>query len=163
MAKDEPHYKHLHSDAIKRQRVQVFEGPRNMPNIDKANPKDLQLQEFDFLITEKRASQGQIAEAYTRARKKGSCLSCIAQYFLGPSGVPMVIRLNSNYVVQKRHNNLNDFVRVIQGNYNRGLSKEQILELYHSIMDLSKLSFLMIDIDHPDMYYRKNWDEVVGM
>jgi len=132
-----------------------------MPNIDKADSKDLKRLVFDDLITEKRASQDRIVEAYTRTRKKGSCLIYIAQYFLGPSDVPMGIRLNSNYVVLKRHNNLNDFVRVIQGNYNRGLSKEQILKLYHSIMDPSKLNFLMIDIDHPEMYYRKNWDEVV--
>ena len=162
-SKDEPYYKHLDSDEIKRQGVQVFEGLKNMSNHDKSISKDLKLLKLDDHVTDKRASQGQIVEAYTRARNKGYCSICIAQYFLGPSGVPTGIRLNSNYVVLKRHSHLNSFVRVTQRNYNRGISMEQILELCDSITDPSRLSFLLIDIDHPEMYCRKHWDEVVDM
>jgi hypothetical protein len=145
---DEPLYQYL-KERLKAQLI-VYEIGSGVAipdpsEIAKGFKKDDQLLViYDDLVAEK--NQKAIEEMFLRGRKLAGGISMmyLTQSFFR---VPKLIRLNSNYVLIKKLSNNRD-LNLILSEYNLGLKKEGLLDIYKKATD-DQLDFLMIRIDEP--------------
>lgn len=164
--RDEAIYKYLEKK-IPSSHLQIYEGLKDLPNLAKDKNGDVtgfdkKLQHlviFDDLVLEH--DQSKIAEYFIRARKiaKGVSLMYLTQSYFK---TPKTIRINLNYVILKKLSSTRD-LNLIMGDYNLGVTKEKLLEVYKYSTN-AKTNFLLLDLDNvSEKRFRHNLLEVIDL
>ena len=112
---------------------------------------------FDDLVNEKKA-QEPITEWFIRGRKLagGTTMFYLTQSYFK---TPKTIRVNCNIIMLKKLSSIRD-LNMILGDYNLGVGKQKMLDLYHKAIQNN--GFLFIDIDAPEEErFRKNFKEIL--
>jgi hypothetical protein len=152
--KDEPLYNYL-EDKLGKDGVEVLEGIKNAPDLDKLDKEEQTLIVMDDLVLER--NQNQLESYFIRARKLNASLIYISQSYYA---VPKIIRQNLNYLVIKRLNTLTDLFRILR-EYSLGVDKTKLKKIYESATTQNKQDFLLVDLDaEPKDRFRKNFNEV---
>ena len=152
--KDEPIYNYL-MDKAGKDGLEVLEGIKNIPDLDKLDKDEQTLLVFDDLVNER--NQHAIDEAFLRARKRNCSLIYISQSYFA---VPPMIRKNLTYLIIKRLNTLPDLFRIMR-EYSLGVDKNELKKIYEASTTDNKQDFLMIDLDaEPQDRFRKNFNEI---
>jgi hypothetical protein len=152
--KDEPLYNYL-EDKLGKDGVEVLEGIKNAPDLDKLDKEEQTLIVMDDLVLER--NQSQLEQYFIRARKLNCSLIYISQSYYA---VPKMIRQNLNYLVIKRLNTLSDLFRILR-EYSLGVDKEKLKKIYESATTQNKQDFLLVDLDaDPKDRFRKNFNEI---
>jgi len=147
--------------------LQVTEGITTTPDLNDFEEddemKDLQhLVIFDDLVLEDKNLQKRLISPYfIRGRKiaKGINTVYITQSYYE---VPSSIRKNLTHIILKKLSNNRDLLSILR-EYNLGIPKEQLLQLYQEATRDNE-SFLMIDLNAPtEKRFRKNYLDVVDM
>lgn len=153
----EANKKDLPDDAL-----EIYEGAENIPDISKYKDTGQIVIIFDDLVLENKKIQAKIEQYYIRGRKTGnlssgsiSCIYLTQSWFL----VPKVIRLNCNYIILKKLNEINDLSLILR-QYGMG-NKENLIQMYE-YATRNPYDFFMIDLDAPILKkYRKNYLEIL--
>jgi hypothetical protein len=147
--KDEPLYNMLEKKL--KGGVRFYES--QIPPIDEfKGDKAQRLICFDDLILS-RSLQANIGEYFIRSRKYNiSCVYLSQSYF----AIPKIVRLQAGYIVIKKIPSMKD-LKLIVREYSLGLSMDQLMDLYKSIVATGTLEFLMIDTINPKYKYRRNF------
>lgn len=108
---------------------------------------------FDDLVNEKK-SQEPITEWFIRGRKiAGGCSMCyLSQSYFK---TPKTIRVNCNYIILKKLSSTRD-LNMILGDYNLGVDRNKILELYKYATQNHGSLFIDIDAE-PEERFRRNF------
>jgi type IV secretory pathway VirB4 component len=132
------------------QNVTVEEGIESLPDLESFDKEEQSLVVLDDLVLEK--NQKKIEEYYIRCRKLNISIIYISQsYYL----VPKIIRQNINYIIIKQVSAMRN-LKLIANEYSLDLESKQLKKLYEFCTE-NKSDFLLIDIDHKDIRYRKNF------
>lgn len=164
--KDEPIYEWL-QDKIPSGLV-IKEGIDELPTLskdkngvvkgfEKADEQSLVI--FDDLVLLK--DQSKIEELFIRGRKiaKGISIMYLTQSYFK---VPKTIRINCTYIILKKLASTRD-LNLILSDYNLGVSKETLLEIYKYCTRV-KEDFLLLDLDNvPEKRFRHNLLEVIDI
>lgn len=148
---DEPLYNYLRN---KSKQVEIYEYPK-MPNVDDFNKEQQSLVVMDDLVLEK--NQKNLEEFFIRARKKGCSLVYISQsYYM----TPKAIRQNLTHIIIKQVSSYKNLTMILR-EYSVGVSQKIFKEMYDACVNENKHHFLLIDLENPDMRWRKNWDSLI--
>lgn len=146
----------------------IKEGLDEVPNLqkdkngvvkgfEKADEQSLVI--FDDLVLEK--DQSRIEQMFIRGRKIAGGISIMyltQSYFK----VPKTIRINCTYIILKKLSSTRD-LNLILSDYNLGVSKETLLEIYKYCTRV-KEDFLLLDLDNvPEKRFRHNLLEVIDI
>ena len=144
---DEPLYNYLKKIAPK---IDVKEGVKSLPILDKMNKKLNHLVIVDDLVLDK--DQSPIINYYIRCRKLNCSIVYLSQSFYD---IPSIIRKNCSYMVILKLGGLRE-VKDILRQFSLSVSKEQLLNMYEYATD-EKLSPFLIDIEesNPLKKFRK--------
>ena len=153
---DEPLYKYLKYKA--KDSCRIFEGIKNMPNIDDYKKGSAHLVIFDDLMLEK---MDKITEFFIRARKQDCTCVFITQSYIGNGTVAYrTIRKNCDYIILKKINGNND-LKNINKEYDIGIENDKFIKIYDDIITEDFNNFLMIDINAEKINrFRKNFDVI---
>lgn len=146
----------------------IKEGLDEVPNLQKnkngvvngfEKPDEQSLVIFDDLVLEK--SQERIEQMFIRGRKIAGGISIMyltQSYFK----VPKTIRINCTYIILKKLASTRD-LNLILSDYNLGVSKETMLEIY-KYCTREQTNFLLLDLDAvPENRFRHNLLEVLDI
>lgn len=157
--KDEPIYQYLEEKIPSG--LTIKEGLDEVPNLqkdkngvikgfEKADEQSLVI--FDDLVLEK--DQSRIEQMFIRGRKIAGGISIMyltQSYFK----VPKTIRINCTYIILKKLASTRD-LNLILSDYNLGVSKETLLELY-KYCTREPTNFMLLDLDAvPEKRFRHN-------
>lgn len=141
--------------------IEVYNDLSEFPDIDKEVDKEqTNLFIFDDLVLEK--DQKMIEQVYIRGRKRNISSVYISQSYFG---VPKVVRKNTDYIILKKINTMNDLSKIIS-EYQLNKTKEELQALYKESRK-NFTDFLLIDLEtnFEDLKYRINFgppkDDVV--
>jgi len=164
--KDEPIYEWL-LDKIP-SGLTIKEGIDELPTLSKdkngvvkgfEKPDEQSLVIFDDLVLLK--DQSKIEELFIRGRKIAGGISIMyltQSYFK----VPKTIRINCTYIILKKLASTRD-LNLILSDYNLGVSKETLLEIYKYCTRI-KEEFLLLDLDAvPEQRFRRNLLEIIDI
>jgi ABC-type lipoprotein export system ATPase subunit len=162
---DEPIYKYIedrfkkineHPKAKTKFNVNVLEGMNSLPNLDTFNKEEQSLVVLDDLVLEK--NQAKIEEYYIRCRKLNVSVIYISQsyYF-----IPKIIRQNVSYIIIKQVSSSRN-LKLITNEYSLGLESKQLKKVY-DFCTQKKSDFMLIDVDHKDMRFRKGFTFVIDV
>jgi len=163
---EEPLYNFLKMK-IPASHLQVSEGIESVPNVDYFDEdeemKDLQhLVIFDDLVLEDPKLQKKlICPYFVRGRK---CAKGISSVYITQSyyETPATIRKNLTHIFLKKLSNNRDLANILR-EYNLGLSKEELFDLYNTAT-ADEESFLMVDVSAPqNKKFRKNYLDIVNL
>jgi hypothetical protein len=150
--KDEPLYNFL---TKKCDQIKVKEGLHNIPPLDKMDKNVNHLLVFDDLVLQK--DQSAIENYYIRARKLNCSVIYLSQSYFR---IPKIIRNNCNYMIILKLSG-NREVNVILSEFGLGVTKEQLLGMYH-YATREKFSPLLIDMEEdPAKRFRKGFKEIL--
>ena len=153
---DEPLYNFLKSK-VPSDQLHIYEEGK-IPSLEEYKSfKGQVLMVFDDLVNEVKA-QPKIQEWFLRGRKMcgGVSMAYLTQSYFK---TPKFVRINCNYILLKKLSSTRD-LNMILGDYNLGVSKEELLELYkYATQDRGTL---FIDIDaSPEDRFRRNFREII--
>lgn len=146
----------------------IKEGLDEVPNLskdkngvvkgfEKADEQSLVI--FDDLVLER--DQSKIEQMFIRGRKIAGGISIMyltQSYFK----VPKTIRINCTYIILKKLASTRD-LNLILSDYNLGVSKETMLEIYKYCTRI-KEEFLLLDLDAvPEQRFRRNLLEIIDI
>jgi hypothetical protein len=164
--KDEPIYQYL-EEKIPSGLI-IKEGLDEVPNLQKdrngvikgfEKSDEQSLVIFDDLVLE--TSQERIEQMFIRGRKIAGGISIMyltQSYFK----VPKTIRINCTYIILKKLSSTRD-LNLILSDYNLGVSKETLLEIYKYCTRI-KEDFLLLDLDAvPEDRFRHNLLETLNI
>jgi hypothetical protein len=163
--KDEPIYQWLEEKIPSG--LTIREGLDELPNLQKdkngivkgfeQNEQSLVI--FDDLVLEK--DQSKIEQMFIRGRKIAGGISIMyltQSYFK----CPKIIRINCTYIILKKLASTRD-LNLILSDYNLGVSKETLLEIYKYCTRV-KEDFLLLDLDAvPEDRFRHNLLEIIDI
>jgi len=147
----EPLYKYLKS---KSEAISVKEGLHNLPQLDKFDKDVAHLVVIDDCQLDKDLDR--VCQYYIRCRKKSVSILFLAQnYFY----IPKVVRNNCSYFVILKVSGQRELTLILK-EQGLGLSKEQLLNMYHYATN-EKFSPLIVDVESMDdlKKFRKGFDE----
>jgi hypothetical protein len=156
---DEPIYKYIddkfkklneHPKAKNKFNVQVLEGINSLPDLVSFNKEEESLVVLDDLVLEK--YQAKIEEYYIRCRKLNVSIIYISQSYFA---IPKIIRQNVSYIIIKQVSSSRN-LKLIANEYSLGLESKQLKKVYDYCTQ-KKSDFMLIDVDHKDMRFRKNF------
>lgn len=150
-SKDEPLYNYMR-DKIKD--IEIYEYP-DLPDMNSFDKNVQSLVVMDDLVLEK--NQKMIEEMYIRFRKKGASLCYISQSFYL---TPKTIRNNLTHIILKQVSSFKNLTMIMR-EYSLGLSPKIFKEMYEECCNKDKQNFLLIDLENPDLRYRRNWNSVI--
>tara|TARA_R100001224_G_C4009607_1_gene145699 strand:- start:330 stop:1043 length:714 start_codon:yes stop_codon:yes gene_type:complete len=152
--KDEPLYKWIES---KSDQIVIKEGLMNTPKLDKFDKDVNHLVVWDDLVLSK--DLGMVENYYIRARKMNCSVIFISQSFFK---IPKIIRNNCSYMVLLKLSG-NREVNLILSEFGLGITKEELLKLYH-YATAEKFSPLLIDLEQdPADRFRKGLTEIISI
>lgn len=150
-SKDEPLYNYLR-DKIKD--LEIYEYP-DMVDVDSFDKEIQSLVVMDDLVLEK--NQKRLEEFFIRARKKGCSLAYLSQsYYM----TPKVIRQNLSHIILKQVSSFKNLTMIMR-EYALGVDNKIFKEMYEACCNTDKQNFLLIDLENPDIRFRRNWDSVI--
>ena len=151
---NEPLYNYLKTK-IDSDRLHIYENGQ-VPSLSDYKTFNGQiLMVFDDLVNEKKA-QEPITEWFIRGRKLagGVSMCYLSQSYFK---TPKTIRVNCNYIILKKLSSTRD-LNMILGDYNLGIDRSVLLELYKYAIQNN--GSLFIDIDaQPEDRFRRNFLE----
>jgi len=136
--KDEPLYNYLAE-----RKIQVLEGLRNTPDLDKYDSTEAHLVVFDDLVLAKDLKV--VEEYYLRCRKMNVSVLFLSQRYYP---VPKMIRENCNYLFILKMGNVKD-VKLIMSEMSLNVTKEQLMNMYEYATH-EKFNVLLIDKETTD-------------
>lgn len=148
--KDEPLYNYLESQFKGHDGFSIKEGISELPDIDTLNKKQNNLIVLDDLVGER--NQKPIEEFFLRARKKNCSMIYLSQSYYA---VPKMIRNNLTYLLIKQVSSMKNLTMIAR-EYSLGYDKSTIHDIYKDAT-ANKQSFLLLDLDHPDRKFRKDF------
>jgi type IV secretory pathway VirB4 component len=162
---DEPIYKYIedrfkkineHPKAKSKLNVNVLEGMNSLPDLASFNKDEQSLVVLDDLVLEK--NQSKIEEYYIRCRKLNVSVIYISQSYYA---IPKIIRQNVSYLIVKQVSSSKN-LKLIANEYSLGLDSKQLNQVYN-FCTREKSDFMLIDIDHKDIRFRKNFTFVIDI
>jgi ABC-type oligopeptide transport system ATPase subunit len=162
---NEPIYKYVedkfkkineHPKAKTKLNVQVLEGMESLPDLKTFNEEEQSLVVLDDLVLEK--NQKKIEEYYIRCRKLNISIIYISQSYFA---IPKIIRQNVSYIIIKQVSAARN-LKLIANEYSLALNSEQLNKIYNFCTQL-KSDFMLIDVDHKDMRFRKGFTFVIDI
>ena len=162
---DEPIYKFIENKYKKinenpkiknKLNVNVLEGIESLPDLSTFNKDEQSLVVLDDLVLEK--NQTKIIEYFIRCRKLSVSIIYISQSYYA---VPKMIRNNISYLIIKQVSSSKN-LKMIANEYSLGLDSKQLKKIY-DYCTKEKSSFMLIDIDHENMKFRKGFTFVVNI
>jgi len=153
---DEPLYQWLKSK-IPSDMLHIYENGVVPKLEDYKNFKGQVLAIFDDLVNEKK-SQPAITEFFIRGRK---CCGGISMAYLSQSyfNTPKAIRVNCNYILLKKLSSTRD-LKMILGDYNLGVDKDTLLEIYKVATEDNGTLFIDTDAPQEDRF-RRNFRQIL--
>lgn len=140
---------------LNREIITVSTNLDDIPDIDDIDPRHNTLIIVDDVITEKTKKLNELAEFWTRGRKKNVSTIFITQsYYM----VPKLIRSNSDIVIFKRL--LAKDLTMIMSEFSLDRSVDELREMYKACHTNEVNSFFMIDQSpgqSPEYMYRHNF------
>lgn len=153
---DEPLYRFLQSK-VPSDQLHIYENGKIPPLEEYKSFKGQVLMVFDDLVNETKA-QPFIQEWFLRGRKLcgGVSMCYLTQSYFK---TPKFVRINCNYILLKKLSSVRD-LNLILGDYNLGVSPQELTELYKYAT--SNHGTLFIDIDAaPENRFRRNLKEII--
>jgi len=111
----------------------------DIPDIDEIEEPESTLVIFDDLLAERNLKQ--VEDYFLRGRNKGISMIFIAQKALGKSGIPLMIRSNSDYIFVKKFTSIKDAQRL----FSEYDVPDNIMDLYRKATAKNE-DFLLIDL-----------------
>jgi ABC-type dipeptide/oligopeptide/nickel transport system ATPase component len=136
--------------------VNVLEGMESLPDLKTFNEEEQSLVVLDDLVLEK--NQKKIEEYYIRCRKLNISVIYISQSYFA---IPKIIRQNVSYLIVKQVSSSRN-LKLIANEYSLGLDSKQLIKVYDYCTQ-KKSDFMLIDIDHKDIRFRKNFTFVIDI
>jgi ABC-type dipeptide/oligopeptide/nickel transport system ATPase component len=136
--------------------VQVLEGMNSLPDLTSFDEEEQSLVVLDDLVLEK--NQKKIEEYYIRCRKLNVSIIYISQSYFA---IPKIIRQNVSYMIIKQVSAMRN-LKLISNEYSLALNSDQLTKVYEFCTQ-QKSDFMLIDIDHKDMRFRKNFTFVIDI
>lgn len=155
---DEPLYAYLKKKVKDKDLLEVYENGEIPDPSQYAGSDDAILMIFDDLVNMK--DQSNISEYYIRGRKIAGGISLIysTQNY---DKVPKTVRLQCNYALLKKLN-CQRVLYLILSDYNLGLTKQKLLEVYKDAVSKSRQEFLCIRMDNPqETRFSRNFLELL--
>jgi Ni2+-binding GTPase involved in maturation of urease and hydrogenase len=148
--KDEPIYNYLAKIAPK---IEIKEGQKSLPILDKMNKKLNHLVIVDDLLLDK--DQTSIINYYIRCRKRNCSIVYISQSFYD---IPRMIRNNINYLIVKQVSSMRNLTMIMR-ECSLGITKEALTNMYKEATK-EKKNFMLIDLEEGDPLkrFRFNFD-----
>ena len=157
--KDEPLYNHL-EESIGEENIDFYEIDANhlCPDIADLDidGEDQVLMVYDDLVLEK--NQASISQNFIRGRKLNISMIYLTQSYFA---TPKVIRNQCNYLFLKKLS-CNRDLSTILSEYNLGVDKKDLTNYYKFATRNQKDTFI-IDTDHDDLRFRKNYLDIIEM
>jgi hypothetical protein len=153
---DEPLYNYLKYKV--KENCKIYEGIKNIPNIEDYKKDSNHLVIFDDLMLDK---MDKIASFFIKSRKQGCTCIFISQSYIGNGTSDFrTIRRNCDYIILKKINSNND-LKLINREYDIGIDNNDFLKIYDDIISENFNNFLMIDISAPkNERFRRNFDVI---
>lgn len=156
---DEPLYNFLRSK-VKPEMLHIYEDGKVPPLSDYKKLQDTQILFIaDDLVNDAKA-QPLIQEWYLRGRKlSGGVSMCyLSQSYFK---TPKFIRINCNYIMLKKLSSTRDLT-LIMSDYNLGVDKKQLLNLYKYAVNDNGTLFIDADAP-PEKRFRRNFLEILNV
>jgi len=149
--KDEPIYNYLAKIAPK---IEIKEGQKSLPILDKMNKKLNHLVIIDDLLLDK--DQSSIINYYIRCRKLNCSIAYLSQSYFD---IPPLIRKNCSYMVFLKLGGKRE-IKDIMRQFSLDCSIDQLLNMYNYATN-EKMSPLIIDVEEGDRdkKFRKGFTE----
>jgi hypothetical protein len=128
----------------------------SLPDLVSFNKEEQSLVVLDDLVLEK--YQAKIEEYYIRCRKLNISVIYTSQSYFA---IPKIIRQNVSYIIIKQVSSSRN-LKLIANEYSLGLESKQLKKVY-DFCTQEKFQFLMVDVDHKDMRFRKNFTFVIDI
>ena len=148
-SKSEPLYEFLEHEL--KDRIQIYEGIENIPDVDDFKQEGQTLIIFDDLVLDKK--QGSIEQYFIRGRKIGGGISMcyLSQSYFK---TPKIIRLQCNYIILKKLSSKKD-LSLILNEFSLGIDMKELSAMYKYAMSIPN-SFLLIDTEASDQQKFRN-------
>lgn len=149
--KDEPIYNYMAKIAPK---IEIKEGQKSLPILDKMNKKLNHLVIVDDLLLDK--DQSSIINYYIRCRKLNCSIAYLSQSYFD---IPPLIRKNCSYMVFLKLGGKRE-IKDIMRQFSLDCSIDQLLNMYNYATS-EKMSPLIIDVEESDRdkKFRKGFTE----
>lgn len=135
---------------LKKRMFLAIDNIQDLPDIDEFDPKMNHLLIIDDMICENKKLLAKVEEFWIRGRKKGITMMFLSQDYVS---TPKLIRRNSNYIIIKKLNTLRD-LKLILSDFQLGVSREQLLQLYNKAVSGDFTNFFMIDVNANEVKWR---------
>ena len=137
----------------------VLDDVNDLPTCDEMQPEGSKLVIFDDLLMEDNKTTKKISSFFIRGRHFGCSVVYISQSFYQTD---ILIRRNVNYIIIKRLGSARDAGEILKSYSLQEIDKPTLLKIYKYCLDGDPQNFMMLDLDHPDKMFRKNFLEILN-
>lgn len=116
---------------------------------------------FDDMLTESEKILKKIGHYFIRGRHDHCAVVFLSQSFYQ---TPILIRRNCNYIIIKKLGSAKDSVEILKSYSLQDINKDTLMKMYKYCITSKNGTpdFMMLDLDHPDMMFRKNFLEILN-
>ena len=142
--------------------ITITDNIDELPECSEMEPKGkAKLVIFDDMLTESEKTLKKVAHYFIRGRHDHCAVMFLSQSFYQ---TPILIRRNCNYIIIKKLGSVKDSVEILKSYSLQDIDKKTLLKMYKYCITSTNNTpdFMMLDLDHPDKMFRKNFLEILN-